>query len=358
MAFNIQITKIAKSRIAEVDFNHLPFGKIFTDHMFEADYIQGHWNNGRIRPIEKLSLHPANLTLHYGQSIFEGMKAGINRDGNPVLFRPEMHVKRINKSAWRMDMPSIPEEMFMEGLKQLLLLEKDWIPNQPGSALYIRPLMFATDEFIGVAPSMTYKFLILTLPVGPYYSQPVKLWIEEKYVRAVPGGTGEAKAAGNYAGSLLPATLAKKNGYDQVVWMDAFEFKYIQEVGTMNLFFVFKDKVVTPATDGAILRGITRDSFIHLLKQWNIPIEERPISVDEVFASFHSGELLEAFGAGTAAVATNIASITWRDQTIEFSSANWTLSSKLRNTINQLRDGSIPDPFGWTHPVLAEVPVL
>lgn len=357
MAFNIQVTKIAKSKIAEVDFNHLPFGKIFTDHMFEADYIHGQWVNGRIKPIEKLSIHPANLTLHYGQSIFEGMKAGINQEGHPVLFRPDMHVKRINKSAWRMDMPAIPEEVFMEGLKQLLLLEKKWIPRQAGSSLYIRPFMFATDEFIGVMPSETYKFIILTLPVGPYYSQPVKLLIEEKFVRAVPGGTGEAKACGNYAGSLLPASLAKKKGYDQVVWMDAFQFKYIQEVGTMNLFFVFKDKVVTPATDGAILHGITRDSFIQLLKSWNIPIEERPISVDEVFEAHQKGDLLEAFGAGTAAVATNVASITWGTKTISFHEQQWTLSTKLRNTINQLRDGSTPDLFGWTVPVMEEVPV-
>ncbi len=357
MPFNIQITKISKSRIEEVDFNHLPFGKIFTDHMFEADYIHGRWMNGRIRPIEKLPLHPANLTLHYGQSIFEGMKAGVDKEGNPMLFRPDMHVKRINKSAWRMDMPSIPEEVFMEGLKQLLLLEKDWIPHQAGSALYIRPFMFATDEFIGVAPSETYKFIILTLPVGPYYSHPVKLVIEEKFVRAVPGGTGEAKAAGNYAGSLLPATLAKKKGFDQVVWMDAFEFKYIQEVGTMNLFFVFKNKVVTPATDGAILHGITRDSFIQLLKSWSIPIEERPISVQEVFEAHHSGQLLEAFGAGTAAVATNVASMTWGSDTITFDENNWSLSTKLRSTINNMRDGSEPDPFGWTVPVYSEATV-
>ncbi len=355
MPYNIQITQTEKSKRSSIDFNNLPFGKICTDHMFEADYVDGNWTNIRIVPIYDLPMHPTNLALHYGQSIFEGMKASANSDGIPLLFRPEMHAKRLNRSARRMCMPEIPEDLFIQAIKALVGIEKDWIPEAEGSALYIRPIMFATDEYIGVTPSNSYKFIIITLPVGPYYAKPVKLLVEEKYVRAVNGGTGEAKTAGNYAASLLPAKIAQEKGYDQVIWMDAHEFKHIQEVGTMNLFFVFKDKVVTPATDGAILHGITRDSFIHLLQNWKIPIEERPITIDEVKQAYLDGELIEVFGAGTAAVAATVSKISHRDFHMEFSSANWDMSTKLKNAINDLRSAKVKDTFGWIVPL--EVPV-
>ncbi|MCB0657455.1 MAG: branched-chain amino acid aminotransferase [Saprospiraceae bacterium] len=357
MANQIKINKTKNSRLATVDFKHIPFGRVFSDHMFEADYLDGKWTNFNIRPVEPLAIHPANLALHYGQSIFEGMKAFADKDGNPLLFRPEMHAHRMNASAARMSMPSIPEDLFLDALEALVSLERDWIPNEPGSSLYVRPIMFATDEYIGVAASQTYKFLILTLPVGPYYSQPVKLIVEDHFVRAVAGGTGEAKTAGNYAASLLPAKLAREKGYDQVMWMDAHEFKYIQEVGTMNLFFVFKDKIVTPATDGAILKGITRDSFIHILRDWGYQVEERPISIDEVASGYRKGELIEIFGSGTAAVASQVCLLTYGDLDMTFDESNWEMSKKLKSTLEHIRHGEEEDRFGWVvpiaHPVMA-----
>ncbi|RMD97712.1 MAG: branched-chain amino acid aminotransferase, partial [Bacteroidetes bacterium] len=246
MDMDIRITKTNSSRIDGVDFDNLPFGRLFSDHMFMAEYKDGQWQNFRIEPFKNFSLHPATMALHYGQEIFEGMKATKTLDGKPYLFRPEMHAKRLNKSAARMCMPEFPEEMFLKALHTLIDLDQGWIPPREGSALYIRPTMIATDEFIGVKPSDSYLFFIFTCPVGPYYPKPVKLLAETKYVRAVLGGTGEAKAAGNYAGALLPAKLAQEKGYDQVLWLDAREFKYIQESGTMNIFFVIDNKVITP----------------------------------------------------------------------------------------------------------------
>ncbi len=347
MSYTIPIEKSTQSRLGEIDFENLPFGRILTDHMFEMDYLDGEWTNIGIRPVKPMQLSPVNLALHYGQSIFEGMKASIDADGHPLLLRPEMHAKRMNLSAERMCMPTIPEELFIEALEKLVYLEKDWIPKISGSALYIRPIMFAADEFIGVAPGEKYKFFILTLPVGPYYSKPISLLTEQKYVRAVDGGIGEAKTAGNYAASLLPAKLAKKKGYDQIMWMDAHEFKYIQEVGTMNLFFVFKDKVVTPATDGSILKGITRDCFIKILSSWGHRVEERKISIDEVIDAYDLGDLVEVFGSGTAAVSTQVSKITHKSKHLVFSEDRWTLSKKLKTYLNNLRAGNLTDDFGW-----------
>ncbi|MCB0600103.1 MAG: branched-chain amino acid aminotransferase [Saprospiraceae bacterium] len=351
MAYQFNVNKTKHSRLPAVDFKNIPFGRVFSDHMFEADYIDGAWTNLNIRPVEALAIHPANLALHYGQSIFEGMKAFADHEGHPVLFRPEMHAKRMNASAARMSMPDIPEDLFLQALDALVSLERDWIPTEAGSSLYLRPLMFATDEYIGVAASQTYKFLILALPVGPYYSKPVKLIVEDHFVRAVVGGTGEAKTAGNYAASLLPARLAREKGYDQVMWMDAHEFKYIQEVGTMNLFFVFKDKIVTPATDGAILKGITRNSFIHILKDWGYKVEERPISIHEVADAYRTGNLVEIFGSGTAAVASQVSLLTFGDMDMHFDESNWEMSLKLKHTLEQIRHGLVDDKFGWVVPI-------
>ncbi|MEL6989317.1 MAG: branched-chain amino acid aminotransferase, partial [Bacteroidota bacterium] len=265
MSYEIKINRNPHSTLSNLDFNNIPFGKVFTDHMFVADFDGENWVDARIVPTGEISMHPGNLTLHYGQSIFEGMKATKSINGDPLFFRPEMHADRINASAERMCMPTIDPELFLQALHTLVYMERDWIPPHEGSALYIRPFMFATDEFIGVKPSKTYRFMILTLPVGPYYPKPVSLLAEETYVRAAHGGVGEAKAAGNYAASLYPAKLANEKGYDQILWLDAKEFKYIQEVGTMNVFFVIDGKAITPATDGAILKGITRDSIIKIL---------------------------------------------------------------------------------------------
>ena len=349
MKYNIDVHPVKSSRINEVDFSNLPFGRIFSDHMFTADYINGEWTNIQIIPFQNFSFHPANLALHYGQSIFEGMKATKTVDGTPVLFRPAMHSHRINASAHRLCMPDFPEDLFLQALHELIALDSEWIPTSPGSALYIRPYMFATGEFIGVQASDTYKFVIFSCPVGPYYSKPVRLWVEEKYVRAVDGGVGEAKCAGNYAASLYPAKIAKEKGYDQVMWMDAHEFKYIQEAGTMNFMFVIDGKVITPATDGSILKGITRDTILKILTYKGIPFEERKVAITELVDAYKNGTLQEAFGVGTAAVVIGVEDITYRDLVMKIPPMN--IGKMLKEEIENIRTGRIEDKMGWLEPV-------
>jgi len=349
---DIKITRIGSSRLPEIDFNNIPFGKEFSDHMFIADYQDGQWTNPRIEPFGTFQIHPAMMSLHYGQSIFEGMKASKNFEGQPMLFRPEMHARRLNASARRLSMPEFPEDLFVEALQQLIAVDIDWIPTLENSALYIRPLMFATDAYLGVNPSKTYKLIIFTGPVGSYYAKPVRLWVEQVYVRAVGGGTGEAKAAGNYAGSLYPAKLAQDRGFDQLMWMDAHEFKYVQEVGTMNIFFVIGDTVITPATDGAILKGITRDSFLTILRKKGYKVEERPVSIDEIVEAHENGQLREAFGAGTAAVVSHVEVIGYGDLLMELPAIeNRAIGEMLKAEIDGLRNGTIEDTYGWTVPV-------
>ena len=344
---NLKITKVQNSAATNVDFNNIPFGRIFTDHMYVADYIDGKWTNMEIVPLEKLSIHPGNLAWHYGQSIFEGMKATRDADGTPLLFRPEEHVYRLNASARRICMPEFPEEAFLEAVHTLVRLEKDWIPPHEGSALYIRPFMIAMDDALGVRPSDEYKFIICTLPVGPYYAKPVKLKAEETYIRAAMGGVGEAKTAGNYAASLYPAKLAKAEGYDQVMWLDAKEFKYIQEVGTMNIFFVIGDEVITPETEGTILKGITRKSIIELLRDKGYNVVERRISIDEVVEASQRGDLKEVFGTGTAAVIAMVDEIKYRDHVMHLDPSNYIVAPLAKNTINGLRNRTIEDTKGW-----------
>ncbi|MFZ1424355.1 MAG: branched-chain amino acid aminotransferase [Saprospiraceae bacterium] len=350
----IKITRTRESRIGDVDFNNIPFGKVFADHMFVADFDGQQWKNFEIRPLEKIPFHPATMAWHYGQAIFEGMKASVSEDGTPLLFRPEDHAKRLNESAKRMCMPTFPEDLFVEALSQLIFIDKAWIPTGEDSALYIRPVMLATDEFVGVRSSDTFKLMIMNLPSGPYYSKPVSLLVEEKYVRAVDGGVGEAKAAGNYGASLYPTKLAKEKGYDQVMWMDAHEFKYVQEVGTMNIFFVLKDRVLTPNLSGTILKGITRESLITLLKEKGHIVEERPVSMEEIHAAYLKGEVIEVFGAGTAAVVANVNRIGYKGNDLIFKPENWTLSQELKAEINGIRKGRITDTHGWILQVVAE----
>ncbi len=347
----IKITKTTDSRLSSVDMNNIPFGKVFSDHMFVADYIDGEWTNLEIKAVENLSLHPSNLALHYGQSIFEGMKASVTVDGVPSLFRPEMHAQRINKSAHRMCMPSFPEDLFVEALHKLVGFDSDWIPPTEGSALYIRPFMFATDEFLGVRPSETYKFIIMTLPVGPYYTKPVSLKAETHFVRASHGGVGEAKAAGNYAASLYPAKMAKEEGFDQVMWLDGNEFKYVQEVGTMNIFFVIDGVITTPATDGAILKGITRDSILKLMEDRGYKTEQRPVAIDELFKASENGTLTEVFGAGTAAVVSKVHKIHHNGKEIDLNTDKYEVANLAYELINGLRKGTVEDKFGWVIPV-------
>ena len=349
LKYPISVSRTKESRLSQVDFQNLPFGKVISDHMFIADYDGEKWTDLRIEPFHKMELSPANLALHYGQSIFEGMKAS-KRNGEPVLFRSGMHARRMNVSAERMCMPTIPEEMFLQGLKMLVDLDSDWIPEQEGYSLYIRPIMFATDEYFGVSASQKYRFLIFTGPVGPYYPKPVSLWVEEVFTRAAHGGAGEAKCAGNYGASLLPAQRAKANGYDQVMWMDSEEKKYVQEVGTMNLFFVIDNRVITPATTGTILRGITRDSFLTLLKDWGYVVEDRLLSIAEISDAYWRGSLQECFGAGTAAVVSHVSSITWRDRKFELppvDEKHRPVGTRLKNHINQLRMGLLEDEYHW-----------
>lgn len=348
----INITLSTQSNLSKVDFNNIPFGRVFSDHMYVADYIDGEWVDPRIVPFGHFLIHPANLALHYGQSIFEGMKASKQIDGRVVLLRPEVHSARLNSSAARMCMPEFPEEMFLDGLHTLVGIDKDWIPTIEGSSLYIRPFMFATGEFIGVQESNTYRMIIFTGPVGPYYNKPVRLLAEEKYVRAVAGGVGEAKTSGNYAASLLPARLAKEKGFDQVLWLDAFEFKYIQEVGTMNIFFVIGDKIITPVTNGAILKGITRDSVIQLLQDKGYEVEKRKISIDEVVEAFHNGTLKEAFGTGTAAWIAHVSEIQYKDTLIQLPPIEDRKIGLLAYQLFRgIRLGIDPDIHNWVVPV-------
>lgn len=339
-----------ESGISKVDFHNLPFGKICTDHMFEIDYDGTQWVNPRIHPVEKMSIHPMNMALHYGQSIFEGMKASRSKDGTPYLFRPEMHSDRLNASARRMCMPELPEDIFLEAVHTLASIEQEWIPQMEGSALYIRPLMFATDEMVGVKTSDTYKFIIICQPVGPYYPKPIKLVVESKFIRAAPGGVGEAKTAGNYAAAMLPSKLAREKGYDQVLWLDAIHHKYLQEVGTMNIFIVFNDEIVTPATTGTILKGITRACAIEILRDKGHNVVERDITIQELLERYDKNELVEVFGTGTAALVANVEEISYLDRVYQLP-LEWELSASIRDEINGMRFGKIEDKRGWVVPV-------
>lgn len=345
---DIQVTKTAKSKIGELDFNNLPFGKYFTDHMLEVDYANGEWGKVSIRPYGNLSLSPALAALHYGQSIFEGIKAYKDREGNPFIFRPYDNFTRFNVSAERMCMPKVPEDIFIEGMRQLVALDKDWIPMKNDYSLYIRPFMFATDDVIGVKPAETYKFMILLSPTGPYYSAPMRIYVEEKYTRAVRGGIGFAKAAGNYGSSMLATAIAKKKGFDQVLWTDAFEHKYVQEIGTMNFFVIIGNKAITPDLEaGTILEGVTRDSVIEALKELGYEVEERPISIDDIIDAHKAGELKELFGTGTAATVSMIQELCYEDYSMKFDTSTWKATPAVKKLLTDIREGRVEDTRGW-----------
>jgi branched-chain amino acid aminotransferase len=358
---DVTITKAKFSNVRNVDFDDLPFGKLFSDHMFVADYRDGEWQDLRIEPFHNFQMHPASMVFHYGQAIFEGMKATKLQDGTPALFRPELHAQRLNFSARRMCMPEFPEEFFLEAIQKLVELDQDWIPPKEGSALYIRPTMIATDQFIGVKPSQSYRFFIITGPVGPYYPKPVRLYAETKYVRAVRGGTGEAKAAGNYGGALLPAKIAQDKGFDQVLWLDSREFRFIQECGTMNVFFVIDDKVITPPLYGTILKGVTRDCAMQVLRDAGYDVEEYPLTIEEVVEAHKKGTLQEAFGAGTAAVVSHVSEISYKDHLMTLPPVSERkVADFVKSTLNGLRSGRIEDTRGWVVPVgrMAEVEAI
>ncbi|TCK65244.1 branched-chain amino acid aminotransferase [Winogradskyella wandonensis] len=346
MSYNISITKVEKSQVENLDFNNIPLGTTFTDHMFICDYENGEWTNPRIEPLKPIPTHPAAMALHYGQAIFEGMKAYKDTDGEPMLFRPAKNAARLNKSADRMGMPHVPEDLFVQGLKELVSLEHNWIPPQQGSALYLRPFMYADEPFIGMRAATHYKFIIMASPAGPFFSKRIKLWAEKQYIRAAHGGTGEAKAAGNYAAAIRPTELAKAKGYDQVLWLDAVEHKYIQEVGTMNIFFKINGEFITPELDGSVLHGITRASVIDMLRAMNYSVTERKITIDEIIKASKNGTLEEAFGTGTAVGIAYIQEIGLKGETIHVSDKS-PVGLEVNDTLNAIKTGQLEDRFGW-----------
>lgn len=349
---DITIDQTEKSRINEVDFDNIPFGRVFSDHMFVVDYKNSEWSDAQIVPYKPLELSPANSAIHYGQSIFEGMKAYRNDKGEILIFRPLDNFRRLNKSAERMCMAQLPEDVFMNGLTELLRLDNKWVPSKPNTALYIRPFMFAMDDYIGIRPSDTYKFMIFTCPVGSYYSEPVRVKIETHYSRAVQGGTGAAKAAGNYAASLYPARQAQQQGYHQLVWTDAKSHEYIEESGTMNIMFVIDNTIITTPTSDTILAGITRDSVLALAKDWGMKVEERRVSIKEVEQALREGRLQEAFGTGTAATIANIAKIGIGDNEYILPAIdNNAFSKRVFKALDDIKTGRTEDKWGWVYKV-------
>lgn len=344
---------ITNSRKAKPDFTKLGFGKYFTDHMLVMDYADGKWSDPEIVPFENLSMSPATNILHYAQGIFEGVKAYKDAEGKITSFRLEENFARMNRSAERLCMPTIDAKVVMDALKELLILEQDWIPTAPGTALYIRPTMIATDPMLGVHAAHTYKFFIILSPVGAYYAnglQPTKILVEDEYVRVAVGGTGEAKCMGNYAASLLASEMAIKKGYDQVLWLDAKEHKYAEEVGAMNMFFVIDGEIITPALVGSILPGITRKSAIELLRSEGYTVTERRISIDEIVKAYENGKLDEAFGTGTAAVISPVGIIGYKGRDMIINNQEMgKITAELYDKLTGIQYGRLEDKFGWVN---------
>jgi len=345
---DITVNKVEQSKLHDLNLENLAFGKYFTDHMLEADFENGEWKNAEIKPYQPLLMSPSLAALHYGQAIFEGIKAYRDKDGHAYIFRPFDNFKRFNISAERMAMPPVPEEIFMDGMKQLVALDKNWIPAKDDHSLYIRPFMFSSDELIGVRPSENYKFLTILSPTGPYYAAPMRIYVEEQYVRAVEGGIGYAKAAGNYGASMYPTALARKRGYDQVLWTDAFEHKYVQEIGTMNVVFIIGNKAITPdLNSGTILAGVTRDSVLTLLKEAGLTVAERALSIDEIIDAYKAGTFREVFGTGTAATISMLKELRYKDFVMTFDTDQWEVAPMIKKWLTDIREGRREDKYGW-----------
>jgi len=352
---NLMIEKAKTLKTPPKDSN-LSFGVFFTDHMFNMDYNPSHgWHNPRIEPYHPFKLDPATTILHYGQGVFEGLKAYRIESGDIQLFRPKENFKRLNRSSKTLCIPQIDEVFAFEAMKQLIRVDKHWVPSTPGTSLYIRPTIIATDPFLGLRSSLTYRFFIILSPVGAYYLEgfsPVKIWVTQKYVRAIRGGMGEAKTPGNYAASLGATEEAHKEGYTQVLWLDGVEQRYIEEVGSMNIFFVMDNILVTPGLNGSIFPGITRDSVIKLAREWNLPVLERKISVDEIFNAHESGMLQEVFGSGTAAVISPVGEIRFKNRTIKINSDQvGPIAQKFYGAITDIQYGKTNDLFGWVEKI-------
>ncbi|HOF05079.1 MAG TPA: branched-chain amino acid aminotransferase [Syntrophales bacterium] len=350
----ISIVQVApeQRKAKPVDESKLGFGRVFTDHMFTMSYKSGQgWYDPAVRPYEDLRLDPAAMCLHYGQLIFEGMKAYRGKNGEIYLFRPLENIKRMNESARRLCMPTLDPEVFMEGLKKLVILEKDWIPKSSGASLYIRPTMIATEAALGVHPADAYLFYIIVGPVGAYYPEgfsPTKIYVVEEYVRSAPGGIGYCKAAGNYAASLMASAMAIEKGYTQVLWLDAVDRKYVEEVGTSNIFFVIGEELITPPLAGTILPGVTRDSVLQIARAWGLKVAERRLAMDEILAACGDGSLREAFASGTAAIVSPIGQICYRDREYPINDGRiGALTEKLYEEILKIQYGEKEDPFGW-----------
>lgn len=346
---DILVKEAPQSRHQVTDVDQIVFGKEYSDHMLISDYADGKWQSTEIVPYGDLPMSPATSFMHYGQAIFEGIKAYKQPDGSIAIFRPDANWRRMNVSAARMDMPAIPEDIFIGGLRKLLQLDAKWVPDGPVGSLYIRPFMVGTDEFVGVRSSHTYKFMIITSPAGAYYNKPVKIYVHDEFIRAVKGGIGFTKAAGNYGAAMYPTNKVKELGYDQILWIDAIEHKYVQEIGTMNVFFIIDGVAITPSLDdGTILAGVTRDSVITLLKENNIPVEERKLSIDEIVEAHRNGKLQEAFGSGTAASMSMISELTYKDEKCELPPVDsWTIAPKIKQQLDDIRYGRVEDKYGW-----------
>ena len=352
MQLNIHPAKTKKEKPAD---NALGFGKIFTDNMFVQQHTADGWQTGEIVPYGPFALDPSSMILHYGQSVFEGMKAYRSEDGRVLLFRPEENFARLNVSNERLCIPKIDEEYSLQALCELIRIEQDWIPRAKDTSLYIRPFIFATDPYVGVKASTNYIYNIILSPVGAYYAdglKPVKIYVEDKYVRAVRGGMGFSKTGGNYAASLLAGEVAKEKGYSQVLWLDGVHQKYVEEVGAMNMFFLFKDELVTPALNGSILSGITRKSIIQLARDHGVTVNERTISIQEVFERGKSGELLECFGSGTAAVVSPVCELNMDGDILAIGDGQMgELTAYLYDTLTGIQWGRLADPYGWSYEV-------
>ncbi|UJL45443.1 branched-chain amino acid aminotransferase [Virgibacillus sp. NKC19-16] len=350
-AQNIQVNHCAVKK-EKPNTDQLEFGTVFTDHMFIMDYSEeSKWHDARIVPYQPLTIDPSSMVFHYGQSVFEGMKAYLSSDGDTQLFRPEKNMQRLNHSNDRLCIPQVDENFVIQAIKKLISVDQDWVPEAEGTTLYIRPFIISTESYIGVAPSAHYKLIVILSPVGAYYKEginPVKIAVENEFVRTVKGGTGEAKTGGNYAASLKAQEIAGHKGFAQVLWLDGVEKKYIEEVGSMNIFFKINGEVVTPALNGSILEGVTRNSVIQLLKHWNIPVVERKISMEELQQAHEDGLLEEAFGAGTAAVISPIGQITWNNNDFLINGEKTgEVAKKLYDTLTGIQYGREEDPFGW-----------
>jgi branched-chain amino acid aminotransferase len=349
---DIKITKTKNSRLQETDFNNLPFGKTFSDHMFVADYADGEWKNFEIVPYGEIGLSPAISSLHYGQSFFEGLKAYKHADGQVSVFRPNKNAARFNKSAERLCMPELPEDIFIQSIAALVDMDRDWIPAKPNHSMYIRPFMFATDPFLGVAPSKTYKYMVLTGPTGPYFSKVLRVKIETYFTRSAEGGMGYAKSSGNYGGSMFPAKKATEEGFDQLIWTDAKDHLYVEEMGAANVMFMLDGKLITPSTRDTILDGVTRDTVLTMAREWGVPIEERRVSVAEIIEGAKNGKLTDAFGAGTAATIAAVGSISHNGEEYFLSDPKIReFSQKVLRELDAIKYGSVADTHGWNYMV-------